>query len=80
MNKTYALEDDNSVELYLERLEQENSYEFQANILNYISGYIQKKIISKEMCVYCHEYLENMESGNAKDLIRIKTLDLLQKL
>ena len=72
VEETYALEDDNSVELYLERFEQENSSEFQANILNYIAGYIQKKIVSKEMCVYCHEYLQNMESGNAKDLLRIK--------
>ena len=42
VEETYALEDDNSVELYLERFEQENSSEFQANILNYIT---------KEMCI-----------------------------
>ena len=44
------------VDLYFEG---DDSNEFNDNVLSYISGYIQKRVLAKEKCEYCIEFLKN---------------------
>ena len=47
------------VDLYFEC---DDSSEFNDNVLSYISGYIQRRVIAKEKCEYCIDFLKNSSS------------------
>ena len=74
----FDLDDDKSaVEIYLQSLDcnlEKSDFEYRDAILNYISGFIQKKLIKKERCVECALYLENIPASNLKEggLIKVK--------
>ena len=44
------------VDLYFDG---DDSNEFNDNVLSYISGYFQKRVLAKEKCEYCIEFLKN---------------------
>ena len=77
-SELFDLDDDKSaVEIYLQSLEcniEKSDFEYRDAILNYISGFIQKKLIKKERCVDCALYLENIPASNLKEggLIKVK--------
>jgi len=64
--QTYELKEEqgdrwlnSSTDIYLCALQ--NVTEYKCNVVNYIAGYIQKQLIAKESCVYCHLFLSNMK-------------------
>lgn len=63
-------DDQNAIEIYLSGLE--NSSEYVDNVLNYISGFIQKKVMKKESCVFCKFYLLNMKIRRCGALLHLK--------
>ena len=53
--------------LYLQSLA--GTTQFKSDILNYISGYITRKVQLKEQCVYCSLYLRNLKIRSCGGLI-----------
>ncbi len=48
---------DSSNDIYLSAIERNSEYKSSA--LNYIAGFIQKKVQEKEMCIHCSSFLRN---------------------
>ena len=46
--------------------------EFKDSVLNYIAGYIQRKVFNSEMCVFCREYLGNLKIVEHSGLYQCK--------
>ena len=53
--------------------------EFKGQALNYISGFIQKKIYEKEQCINCKLYIANLRIVNSSALLNIKNRGGLTK-
>ena len=53
--------------------------EFKGQALNYISGFIQKKIYEKEQCINCKLYIANLRTVNSSALLNIKNRGGLTK-
>lgn len=58
------------IEPYLQSFD--DRHEFSDDILTYISGFINKKIIFKESCVFCRNFLVNSKIRSTCDIINIK--------
>ena len=57
LNECYELSDLKKTEIYIASLDSRSEYT--SDVLAYISGFIHRKLILKEQCVYCAEYLRN---------------------
>ena len=74
-NDKYELPSENTV--YLVALGELS--EFKGQALNYISGFIQKKIYEKEQCINCKLYIANLRIVNSSALLNIKNRGGLTK-
>ena len=62
-------EEDGWTELWLENLE---NNEYKHNILTYICGFIQKKILDKEQCVNCFFQFKNFKVLETSSFLELK--------
>jgi len=63
-------EDDSWIQQYLDC--KETASEFKNDVLCYIAGFVQKKILDKEQCIDCKAYLANMKIVETSTLLNLK--------
>ena len=55
ISETFELSDSDQTNVYLSAIEK--TTKFSKNALTYISGFVQRKILKKETCLGCHDFL-----------------------
>ena len=55
ISETFDLSDSDQTDIYLSAIEKTS--EFSKNALTYISGFVQRKILKRETCLGCHDFL-----------------------
>ena len=77
VREEYSLsEDDNHLQVYLDTVR--NTTEFKSNIVVYLAGYVEKRILDKETCDDCKKELKSARTISC-DLIDIKNRGGLMK-
>ena len=69
--------EDSPSEIYIESLNHKSVY--RSSVINYIAGFIQRKISRKEQCVFCKLYLSNLKVVCSGTLLNQKNRGWLTK-